>query len=259
MTRWFRFYECALDDPKVQRLPPVLFKTWVNLLCLASRSGGRLPSGADISFALRLDEDVTKQQLTDLRDRGLLDVVEGAIEPHNWHTRQFKSDSSAERVAKHRATRKGNVSPPADEAVTGSEGCNVTSAVTETPPETDTDTDQSSDPDGSDAPVAASSPDSRDLLWTEGVTTLAKIAKRSEPTVRTFVGKCLRQCGDDAATVLSLIRQAEADRVGEPMSWMQARFQPQAPPGAGNPALEAVRRRMAAAAPLPSPSLEQVH
>lgn len=26
MSRWFRLYECVLDDPKVQRLPPELFK-----------------------------------------------------------------------------------------------------------------------------------------------------------------------------------------------------------------------------------------
>ena len=30
MSRWFRFYDAALDDPKVQRLPPAIFKlTWV--------------------------------------------------------------------------------------------------------------------------------------------------------------------------------------------------------------------------------------
>jgi len=36
---WFRFYNDALDNPKVQLLPSDLFKTWVNLLCIASRFG----------------------------------------------------------------------------------------------------------------------------------------------------------------------------------------------------------------------------
>lgn len=26
MSRWFRFYDCALDDPKVQKLPAELFR-----------------------------------------------------------------------------------------------------------------------------------------------------------------------------------------------------------------------------------------
>ena len=50
MSRWFRFYDEALDDPKVQRLAPHLFKTWINLLCLASKEDGTMPSNDDIAF-----------------------------------------------------------------------------------------------------------------------------------------------------------------------------------------------------------------
>ena len=46
MARWFRFYNEALDDPKVQKLPPALFKSWVNLLCLTARHDGTLPPAA---------------------------------------------------------------------------------------------------------------------------------------------------------------------------------------------------------------------
>ena len=31
MTRWFRAYDDALNDPKVQRLPGELFKAWFKL------------------------------------------------------------------------------------------------------------------------------------------------------------------------------------------------------------------------------------
>ena len=59
--KWFRFYADALDDPKVQRLPPPIFKTWVNLLCLASKNEGNLPSAEECAFALRMsDEDFMK-------------------------------------------------------------------------------------------------------------------------------------------------------------------------------------------------------
>ena len=57
MADWFRAYNEALDDPKVQRLPGELFKTWFNLLCVASRCGGSLPALGDLAFMLRLGED----------------------------------------------------------------------------------------------------------------------------------------------------------------------------------------------------------
>lgn len=55
-SRWFRFYDEALDDPKVQRLPGEDFKAWVNMLALASKHGGQLPAIGDMAFALRMDE-----------------------------------------------------------------------------------------------------------------------------------------------------------------------------------------------------------
>ena len=43
MTRWFRVYDDLVDDPKVQRLDPSLFKALINLWCLTSANGGVLP------------------------------------------------------------------------------------------------------------------------------------------------------------------------------------------------------------------------
>lgn len=102
MSRWFRFYDAALDDPKVQRLPGDLFKTWVNLLCAASRNDGRLPELADLAFMLRLPEDVAAAHLESLMDAGLLDDLDGEKSPHNWDARQFKSDVSTDRVKRFR-------------------------------------------------------------------------------------------------------------------------------------------------------------
>lgn len=108
MSRWFRMYDDVLDDPKVQRLPPDLFKAWVNLLCLASRNDGLLPDIEDIAFALRLSHDVTRDIVVTLSQRGLLDEEEG-LSPHNWKQRQFKSDTSEDardRKRKQRAREK---------------------------------------------------------------------------------------------------------------------------------------------------------
>ena len=65
MSRWFRFYDEALDDPKVQRLAPHLFKTWINLLCLASKEDGTMPSNDDIAFRLRISvQGMPRSRLT---------------------------------------------------------------------------------------------------------------------------------------------------------------------------------------------------
>lgn len=100
--RWFRFYDDAVNDPKVQRLPPPLFRFWINALCLASKSGGILPCRPDMEFALRL----TTAQLSDFIGRlvtaELLDVDGETLSPHNWNGRQYKSDVSTERVKRFR-------------------------------------------------------------------------------------------------------------------------------------------------------------
>lgn len=103
MSRWFRYYDDALDDPKVQRLSGDLFKVWVNLLSLASKNDGKLPSADDISFRLRISVQDAQQRVEDLILAGLIDVLpDKSFEPHNWSERQFASDSSAVRMQKLR-------------------------------------------------------------------------------------------------------------------------------------------------------------
>jgi hypothetical protein len=128
MSRWWRAYDDALHDPKVQRLPPHLFKTWFNLLCVASKHDGRLPKAEDIAFLLRRRVEDVRRDVAELCARHLLDVFGDAVAPHNWDTRQYKSDLSTQRVKDHRE-RSSNVSPP------------VTRNVSETPPETETETE----------------------------------------------------------------------------------------------------------------------
>lgn len=142
MSRWFRLYTDVLDDPKVQKLPPVLFKTWVNLLCLAGRHNGSLPDIEDIAFSLRLDDETCRAHICDLVERGLIDAGEG-LRPHNWDGRQFKSDqdeTAAERQRRKRERDKAETSPR-DTA----EHVTRDTPVTSRPPDTDTDTDTETD------------------------------------------------------------------------------------------------------------------
>ena len=154
MSHWFRLYSEVLDDPKVQKLDPASFKHWINLLCLASRSDGVLPPADDIAFALRIDAIALGSLLDRLLIAGLIDVVKGGphgsrIAIHGWRKRQYKSDSSSERVKRFRQR-----SQP----------------VSETPPESETESESENPPD----PPAGGAARGRDLkpehvvgIWNE--------------------------------------------------------------------------------------------
>jgi hypothetical protein len=124
MTRWFRVYDDLIDDPKVQRLNPSLFKALINLWCLASANHGVLPPIDEIAFKLRMKPEKAQRVLTELRAAGLIDDDEMGARPHNWGARQFISDGSTSRVKRFRE-RHRNVSP----------------AVSGTTPETETETE----------------------------------------------------------------------------------------------------------------------
>lgn len=107
-SRWFRFYDDALNDPKVQTLPGDLFKTWVNLLCIASKGHGQLPVISELAYLLRRRSDHLQRDINALVERGLIDLVDEVMQPHNWAKRQYKSDTSATRMRRHRE-RKSDV------------------------------------------------------------------------------------------------------------------------------------------------------
>lgn len=133
MSRWFRYYDEALDDPKVQRLDGDTFKAWINLLCLASRNGGIFPPMEDIAFALRIDGNAARTLIERLLNATLIDSLNGGANgkryaPHGWQERQYKSDTSTDRVKRFRQRSK---------------------TVTETAPDTETETEKKTEPKGS--------------------------------------------------------------------------------------------------------------
>jgi hypothetical protein len=127
MTRWFRLYDDVLNDPKVQRLSGDTFKFWINMLCIASKNGGVLPSIEDMAFALRVSNDVCTFLIDELKTCGLIDGGKRLV-PHGWEKRQYKSDTSTDRVKRFRERSR-----------------NVTETVSETAPDTDTETDTETD------------------------------------------------------------------------------------------------------------------
>jgi len=109
VSRWFCFHDGALDDPKVQRLPPDVFKGWINILCLASKGDAQgspaLPPLADIAFALRISEREADSLITALMTAGLLDDTPTGMVPHNWDARQHKDRTVAERMRRYRSRK----------------------------------------------------------------------------------------------------------------------------------------------------------
>ena len=115
---WFRIYDEALDDQRLQRLPASLFRAWFNVLCAASRNGGTLPDLPDLAFMLRTRPGALSRRLEALKAAGLLEETDGALRPVEWERRQFverpADPTAAERMRRFReraAERNGAVTP----------------------------------------------------------------------------------------------------------------------------------------------------
>jgi hypothetical protein len=106
---WVPLWNRTLSNRKAQGLSGDVFKTWINLLCLASASkkNGELPEVEQIAFELRLDLGVAISHLTELKKCGLIDVdPDGTRRIHDWDAWQLNSYKSTERVRRHRAKKK---------------------------------------------------------------------------------------------------------------------------------------------------------
>lgn len=95
MSRWFRFYDDAINDPKVLRLSDKMFRAWVGILCMASKYNGAVPK-ADMAISLRVPENGVKAIIAYLVDHNLLEDRGDVVTPHNWDGRQYKSDTKTD-------------------------------------------------------------------------------------------------------------------------------------------------------------------
>ena len=146
--KWFRCYTDIIDDHKINIMSAEAFKVMMFIFayCSEQDNDGIITEDAEkLMWRLRyLDENqqvIFNQSIGELIDLRVLDVDEGTdcLIVLNWNTRQYKSDSSAERVRKHRAKKKASVL--GDKANLCSDvTIDVTSNVT--PSETDTDKKQ---------------------------------------------------------------------------------------------------------------------
>jgi hypothetical protein len=235
MSKWFRFYDAALDDPKVQKLAPTIFKAWVNILCLASRNEGAIPPLEDVAFALRVDEDRAQEWIAALISAGLIDQTGNGSEPHNWQERQFKSDGSSERVKRFRervASGKSNVS--------NHEQRNVSETLHETGPEqnrAESDTEKKIPVSTKQAALTILDEDPKAVLFGEAAEWLAAETGKSVASVKSSIGQILKLAGGDghAGYVLGVVRDAKRERKANPIAWCMAMVKDRRPIGGGPP------------------------
>lgn len=114
-NQWFRMYAEFANDPKVQMMSESDQRRLVMLFCLRCNGDVTLHD-EEVTFMLRISNDDWSRTKALFISKGFIDSNNNVL---NWNARQFISDSSAERVARHRAKVK--------------QACNVTV----TPPDTE--------------------------------------------------------------------------------------------------------------------------
>lgn len=123
-NQWFRLYAEFATDPKVQMMSEADQRRFIMVLCIRCSNDDVTLQDDEIAFQLRISSDDWARSKAVFLQKGL---IHEDNTPAAWDKRQFVSDSSAERVRRHRANKKKSVKQP----------CNVT----ETAPEADTDSD----------------------------------------------------------------------------------------------------------------------
>lgn len=118
MSRWFRFYSDAMRDPKVAKLSDSDFRLWTELLSIACENDGIIPPLDDLKHLLRRRLDHLKRGVDRLIRGLLIEVLDECYTPVNWRKLQYISDTSTERVKKHRAKCNVSVTPPDTETDT---------------------------------------------------------------------------------------------------------------------------------------------
>ena len=109
MKTWVRLHTALPNNRKVQSLPPILFKFWINCLAFAGREeDGTLPPFADMAWELHESESRIARWIGELVKARLIEVEDGGADhitfyrPHNWRNRQFDVSPATERTRRFR-------------------------------------------------------------------------------------------------------------------------------------------------------------
>ena len=164
---WFRMYAEFAHDPKVQMLSEAMQRRYMMIMCMRCSNALVTLHETEIAFHLRISE-------SDLAETKALFVSKGFInadwELLNWEKRQFSSDTSNARVAKHRLLLKEKQEAPSNGNVTLLK--RKSNAL-----DTDTDTDTDTDKKDTNADKSADLPPGFAHFWTTWPVTDRKQAR----------------------------------------------------------------------------------
>jgi len=138
---WFRMHHDAVDDEKLRLL--AFEDRWHFFALLCCKSSGLLDSDAvllrrKVAVKLGLDLATLDEVARRLDEVGLIDKQ--TLQPKNWDKRQYKSDTSTDRVREYRSKNQ-QINKKKKSETDMKRFCNVSV----TPPDTDTDTDTEAD------------------------------------------------------------------------------------------------------------------
>ena len=100
---WFRLYAEFSTDPKVQMLSEVDQRRFILIMCLRCCNGHVTLQDSEVAFQLRISEAEWSNTKSTLLAKNLIGEDN---KPIAWEKRQFDSDTSNSRVAKHREKKK---------------------------------------------------------------------------------------------------------------------------------------------------------
>lgn len=103
---WFRLYSEFSHDPKIQMMPEAMQRRYIMLLCMRCSETLVTLHETEIAFQMRLSDDELAKTKELFLSKGFIDEDWNLT---NWEKRQYVSDSSTERVRKHRDKKKEEV------------------------------------------------------------------------------------------------------------------------------------------------------
>jgi hypothetical protein len=100
---WFRMYSEFSHDPKVQTMSESMQRRYIMIMCMRCSNELVTLHETDIAFYLRISNEELAESKALFISKGFVDSSWNLL---NWEKRQFISDTSNARVAKHRALQK---------------------------------------------------------------------------------------------------------------------------------------------------------
>lgn len=101
-NQWFRMYSEFAHDPKVQMLSEAMQRRFIMLLCARCNDSETLQDH-EVTFLLRITEEEWLETKRVFLAKKFIDDNNNIL---NWEKRQYRSDSSSERVKRHREAKK---------------------------------------------------------------------------------------------------------------------------------------------------------